>query len=277
METPLIENGVLDPRWVEELTPRALQVWIDNRLHGKDIYVPGDPTRGDMPHYVIAAVFPEIEDREVRRDIQRAVRGFLEVMARNTDSSWRGEAADELLRLAQSVGDGDDALARLIANMAQEGKFNSQEKPDLHHRLLQTLVALGWNGHEAFWRKQLSMAPERYAPIVFRGMTLISLECAFALLREMSWTEDTLRDMQISLPGLLRENKPGDLVPLVQEQLPALPAEAQEMFRKVFAKRGINLSPTHGYANLEKMLHRQGAPDLFSNATATKPGLVSQE
>lgn len=262
----LTRDGQIDPRSVEQLSRANLRAWIDARLHGQDSLAPGGAGRGEMPHYLLTVLFPDL-DREVRRDVTAIVCDFLEDMAQNPQSSWRGAAANELLLLAQKVADREGAAC--IAAMADEGRFHvpnggdedgDAQNLDLHFRLLQSLVALRWSGPRAedFWLRQFERDPARYGGVVFRGLTQVSAQRAFALLPKLDWNPKVTNQILTLLPGLVREQAEEYVVPLLARYLPELPPHAQEAIRQFFDARGTPLpietrrSPDYGPA-LQKL------------------------
>ena len=234
MATPKVdEQGKLDFGSVEGLSREDLRGWIYARLHGRDALVPGDAKQGELPHFLIAHIYPDL-DRFVRQDIVRIVEAFLWEMARNEDSSWHGDAAHSLLQLAQDLG--ERSFVEPIFEMAEEGRFcgPEAEQDDLHLRLLQSLTWLRWRGTPAFWRRQLDRAPDRYAGVVFAGLARIALEHAFDLLPQLDWTSEDMRfRMRVALRGLLRSHDHAKLGQLLTDRTHQLTPLAKEFLGDV--------------------------------------------
>lgn len=197
------DSGRLDVESVASLSLDEIRGWVSARLHGRDTAVPSDVRQGELPHYLLAQIYPNL-DRDSRDYILLAVREFLNDMSRNRESPWRGEAAHALLLLAQRLG--ERSLIPPIREMAEDGRFFTAESraDELHRRVLQSLVALRWQGTREFWREQYGRAPERYAGVVFAGLSQIALQHAFDLLPEVPWDNADVRaQMRVALRGLL--------------------------------------------------------------------------
>ena len=107
------EDGTLDLGSFASLSKDELQAWVDARLHGQDTLVPGDARQGELPHYLIARIYPDLGHHS-RDDLIQIVQALLRDMSRNEASTWRGEAAHALLMLAQLE---DKSLAFNTARM----------------------------------------------------------------------------------------------------------------------------------------------------------------
>src|SRR4051794_37572255 len=209
-----VVNGKLDIASVESLSYAELRAWMEARLHGKDIVVPGDVRQGELPHYMFTVIYPHLE-RHVRQDMERIIVEFVRDMARNEQSSWCGEAADELLMLIQYVG-GQDILCYLL-EMIEDRRFLPPEAPEetrrLHFRILQTLAALNWRGATGFWEKEAVQAPNECLGVALDRLGLIDPVYAIRLLTQVPWTEEVKDQVFIALPSLLDEYTPAKIRP----------------------------------------------------------------
>jgi hypothetical protein len=225
------DNGKLDVASVASLSRDEMRAWISARLRGEDTSVPGDVRQGEPPHYLFAQIYPEL-DRDSRLYTRQVVQEFLRDMSRNPDSSWRGESGHALLLLTQRLGEKEFVLP--IREMADDGKFfappEEQGAGDLHRRLLQTLIALGWKGTLEFWREQFERAPLRYSGLVFAGLSRIALQHAFGLLPDLPWdSREVQGQMRVALRGLLPAHDHGLLGQLINRTKSQLPAAAWRM------------------------------------------------
>lgn len=240
-------NGKLDLAAVEALSKVELRDWIFARLHSQDMLVPGGFGQAEMPHFLLAQIYPQLS-RPARQDMENIVQDFVHSMARRNDSAWRGDAADELLMLAQTVCGGttiNQAVIGYIEEMAQALHFfnaNNDGQIDLHYRLLQSLVALGWRGTPTFWREQVRLAPNRYVGVAFSGLALISLKEAVALLTEIEWTDAVEDQIFTNLPDFLEEYQTSCVLPLFQCYLPAMRERTRTAICGYMAEEGIPLT-----------------------------------
>ena len=225
------DDGTLDVGSFASLTRDELCAWLEARLHGQDTLVPDDARQGELPHYLIKRIYPHL-DRHSRDYLIDIVRGFLRDMSRNEASTWRGEAANALLMLAQTLD--DRSFADPIREMAQEGRFleGDARDEDLHRRLLQSLAALTWIGTRNFWHEQVERDPARHAGAAFNGLKHIALKHAIDLLPRLPWDqEEVQRRMRVALRGLLPAYDHSEIGALLSDVLPKLPRPAQEKIR----------------------------------------------
>ena len=223
----IIDNdGKLDIDSVRSLSRDEMRAWISARLRGEDTAVPGDVRQGEPPHYLFAQIYPEL-DRDSRLYTRQVVQEFLRDMSRNPNSLWRGESAHALLLLTQRLGEKE--FVPPLREMAEDGKFflptEEQGADDLHQRLLQSLIALGWKGTLEFWREQFERAPLRYSGLAFAGLSRIALQHAFSLLPDLPWdSREVQGQMRVALRGLLPAHDHsllGQLINRIKSQLPA--------------------------------------------------------
>ena len=240
------EKGKLDLAAVEDLSKAELRDWISARLHSQDVLVPGGFGQAEMPHFLLAQIYPKLS-RHARQDMESIVEDFVHNMARHNDSAWEGDAADELLLLAQTVCGGttiNQAVIGYIEEMAQSYRFFNADNDgqiDLHYRLLQSLVALRWRGPPEFWHGQVRLAPDRYVGAAFSGLALISPKEAVALLTEIEWTDVVGDQIFTNLPDFLEEYQISCVLPLFQCYLPAMRDRTQAAICGYMAEEGIPL------------------------------------
>ncbi len=224
------EDGTLDLGSFASLSKDELQAWVEARLHGQDTLVPGDARQGELPHYLIARIYPDLGHHS-RDDLLQIVQALLRDMSRNEASTWRGEAAHALLMLAQALG--KRTLVAPIREMAEDGRFlDDDHRHGLHRRLLQSLAALEWRGTRAFWDEQVAHDSVRYAGVAFAGLTRIALPHAMDLLPRLPWDDEDVQDqMRVALRGLLPAYDHSEIGALLSNVLPKLPRPAQEKIR----------------------------------------------
>jgi len=230
------ETGEVDLTSIEELSHDELKEWIELRLHGKDTQIPSDFRQGDTPYYIISLLYPKL-NRHVREDIDGIVRAFVKDMARNPETMWTGEAAHQLLLLTNSIR--LDETIGLLLEMAKSRNFFVKDAPSLekdqHFRLLQTLVSFGYRASDEFWLEQYHLAPERYAKIVFNGLSLIAPEQAISFMASLNSVETVERILLITFPSLLNEYGIDRIAPLVEKYLskmePGIRAAVMSFFK----------------------------------------------
>ena len=241
------ENGKLDLAAVEALSKAELRDWMFARLHSQDILVPGGFGQAEMPHFLLAQIYPQLS-RPARQDMENIVEEFARKMARHNEGAWQGDAADELLLLAQTVCGGttvNQDVIGYIEEMAQAFRFFNADNDgqiDLHYRLLQSLVALTWRGTPEFWRGQVRLAPNRYAGVAFSGLALISPREAVALLTEIQWSDAVEDQIFTNLPDFLEEYQTSCVLPLFQCYLPAMRERTRTAICGYMAEEGIPLT-----------------------------------
>ena len=223
------EHGKLDLKSVDTLTKGELANWIESRLQGKTADGITDMRQGEPPHYLFALIYPDL-DRDSRSYIRHIVRSFLNDMSRNVASSWRGEAAHSLLLLTQKLCERE--FIAPIFEMASDKRFFAapvaEPAENLHRRLLQSLVSLGWKGNVQFWREQFSLAPMRYAGVAFAGLSKIALQHAVNLLPDVSWSDLGVQDqMRMALRGLLPAHDHSVIAQVLADALPKLPGSVR--------------------------------------------------
>lgn len=226
MNKPLInERGEVDPKSVEQLTRDELALWIRERLRREDWVVPGGAHGSEMPHYLLALLYPKL-GRLTREDFQNIIIELLQDLARSPSSELLGEPGHELIMLIDPVliqsPRREDAIDLLLEIMNSE-RSRSNAWPNLYLRALQGLVALQHRAGSDFWRHQFLHRDTRYAPVILEGLSLIDVAAPFSWLTEVDW-DDAVEDGIISLlPSLLEKYGTGKVVASIEGALPGLP------------------------------------------------------
>jgi len=236
------DTGEVDIKSIEDLSYDELKAWIELRLHGKDTQIPTDFRQGDTPYYIISLFYPKFS-RFLREDIHRIVGEFIRDMARTPDTIWKGEAGHQLLLLANSISAKE--TIGLLLEMAKSCKFFVEDSPSLvedqHFRVLQTLVSLGYRTSSEFWSEQYSLAPERYAKIVFNGLALIAPEQAIRFMALIDSVETVERILLITFPSLLNDNGVARIALLVEKYLPKMQPGVRAAVQSFFEDEGYTL------------------------------------
>jgi len=236
------EIGEVDIKSIEGLSYDELKEWIELRLHGKDTQIPSDFRQGDTSYYIISLLYPKF-NRYVREDINRIVFEFVKDMARNPDTIWKGEAGHQLLLLNNSIRT-EETIGFQI-EMAKSRKFFAEDVPsleeDLHLRVLQTLVSLGYRASSEFWLEQYHLEPKRYAKIVFNGLELIAPEQAIRFMSSLDSIEIVERILFFTFPVLLDEYGVAKIAPLVEKYLLEMKPGVRAAVQSFFADEGYTL------------------------------------
>lgn len=258
------ETGEVDIKSIEDLSYGELKEWIKFRLLGKDTQIPDNFRQDNAPYYIIYLLYPKFE-RYVREDINRIVLEFVKDMARNQNSIWQGESGDQLLLLIQSIR--SENAIDLLLEMAESRRFfvanASSSEEDLHYRVLQTLVALEKRISIAFWLEQFDLAPERYAGVVFDGLTLVSLKQAISLLFSIDAVEQVEEIIFSSFPYLLDKYGIARVVPLIEELLPKMKSDVCAVVQSFFADEGYTLEYQPRKTRIDYKRFRKVFDDIF--------------
>jgi len=243
MSVPQVdEYGSLDLRSVEELPTNDLRAWIRERLHGRDLASSGDGRGDDMPHYLLALLYPKL-DRPVREDVQGIVLEFLRELASGSED-WLGRPGAELLMLVEPVlgeSRGREDAVDLLRTIADPRRFDTNAEPDLHFRTLQSLIALKHRAPHEFWQQQFREAGDRYSPVVVEGLALVSAASLFNWLTSVPWT-DALEDAVVGfLPSLLKDLGTPAIEHLLAEQYRKLSRRAQRTLKRFCAEEGLTV------------------------------------
>jgi hypothetical protein len=231
------EIGKVNIASVEALSYEELKAWINLRLHGRDTQIPSDFRQGDTPYYMISLLYDKL-NHNTRERIHRIVGEFAKDMVSNPQGEWKAEAGHQLLLLINSV-QAEDTFS-VLRQMAESKMFFNKDAPplaeDLHCRVLQTLIGLGYSLNSEFWRKQYELAPEQYAKTAFNGLSLGSLDDAIQFLfSDIKCAETVERILWLSFPSLINRYGTARIVPLVENYLPKTEPEIQESVREFFA------------------------------------------
>jgi len=237
------EQGEVEPQSVEALSRDELRQWMRARLRGEDMRAWGDARESDMPHFLLVPLYPQL-DRLTREDFQGIILEFLEDLANNPESEWRGKPGDELLMLLEPILAGSprrEQAVDLLLAMVQSSRFISEGEPDLHFRALQRLVALKHRANPEFWFKQFEVGGSRYANVVFEGLTLFDVSVAFDWLTRIEW-DDLIEDAVISLlPSLIEDYGGSKVLSLIEQILPNLPLDSAESLVEFCKDEGLTI------------------------------------
>ncbi|MBI1929890.1 hypothetical protein HYR99_37265 [Candidatus Poribacteria bacterium] len=225
----------MDITSIEDLSYDELKTWIALRLHDKDTQIPSDFRQGDTPYYIISLLYPKFS-RHLREDIHRIVREFVRDMARNPETIWVGEAGHQLLLLVNAIH--AEETRGFLLEMAESRQFFVKDAPslaeDLHFRVLQTLAALEYRSSPEFWHEQYQLAPERYAKIVFNGLSLIAPEQAIRFMSSIGSVETVEHILLLTFPTLLDEYGISRIAPIVEKYLPQMKPEVRQAVMAFF-------------------------------------------
>ena len=238
------ESGEIDLQSVEALSRDDLREWVYERLHGRDLIVPG--SRGDdMPHYLFALLYPKLS-RFTREDLQNILLEFMADLGRNPDSSWLGKPGDELLMLVDPVlvqSPRREEVVDLLLHMADASHLMKNGGPNLHFRAVQSLVALRHRADRDFWLRQFQIGGDEYAPVVLEGLALVDLSAAFDWLTQVQWG-DSVEDAIVGLlPSLLEDFGAGKITFQIERILPHLVPEGRTALLRFCEEERIALSP----------------------------------
>jgi hypothetical protein len=239
-----LTNDALALSILNGFSRQELRDWVRSRLHGDDMGVSVDKRQDERPYSLIERVYGDL-DRHIREDVCNLVADFVHDMACDPQSSWQGNAAHELLLLAQSVCN-DTSVDDLI-EMADNERFflaGEQERgSDLHYRILQTLLALGWGGPLEFWQRQVRLSPDRYIGVAFNALAPTHLKEAIDLLIAVTWTAEVEQRVLRSLPTWIDKHRHVGITELLAKALPQMSVQAQNAITGNLARRKVTLPP----------------------------------
>lgn len=224
------EVGEIDLESVNALSRTDLGEWIQDRLKGRDLFVPSDPRDGQMPHYLLSLLYPKLS-RQVREDFQSIVVGFVRDLLRHRDPSWHEEAADELFMLLNSLlpSLSNKATALdLLLEIVEGGSFPANARPDLRFRALQGIITLRHRTDADFWLRQLREGGERYYSVFLEGLSLVGISVLFESIEKIKWTQHLSDALLAILPNLLEEYGAGKVAMAIEENLSRLSPEARK-------------------------------------------------
>jgi len=241
------EHGEIDPQAFAQWSYEELQEWVYLRLRGRDIFVPGHPSELDMPHYLLALLYPKLP-RQVREDLQEIVLGFLRDLLRNPNSEWRGKPGDELLLLVDPVliqSPQRDEAVDILLDIANSDQFVSQQGVNLHFRALQSLTMLRYRGDRNFWSGQFLKGGCQYAPAILEGLSLVDVSALFDWLAGIKWNEAIEGAFINVLPKLLEDYGVAKVTTFIQELLSKIgEQEAQALLEFCKQEELTVVSPT---------------------------------
>ena len=219
------ELGEVEPKSVDFLSRDNLALWVQERLHREDWIIPGGATGSEMPHYILALLYPRLE-RLTREDLQNIIIEFLEDLARNPLSKWLGESGHELIMLADPVliqsPRREDAID-LLLNIADSERLKTDAWPNLHLRSLQGLITLRHRASINFWHRQSIGHDTRYAPAILESLALVDVAAPFSWLTEIDWDDAVVDGIVGLLPSLLENYGTAKVVTSIENALAGLP------------------------------------------------------
>lgn len=174
MKSPYDEHGDISVESVNSLSTSELRHWLRTRVNGDDPRYAGSP--GDLPHYLIAVIYPKLE-RLVRQDVENVVVDFLSELAAGTPR-WEVNAANELLYLVDPV-----LLASVRRNEAIEHLTTICRRQDcdevIRRSSLQALVSLDYFPSVGFWLDLFDPHSSGLIPVILEGVARSDLKAAF--------------------------------------------------------------------------------------------------
>jgi len=231
MSGPRIDQqGSLDLASFARLSYEELRLWVSDRLHGRDLALPSSRDDADMPHLLVALVYPSL-GRSTRKDLQAIVIEFLRDLARNPETRWLGAAGSELLMLADPVlldAGGRAEIAGDLRKIVDSRRTTGAGEPDLQFRALQALVTLRHRANNRYWIRQYEIGGDVYLPVVLEGLSLIDISAPIDWLRELDWNDAVERAIIGLLPSLLEEYSAGVISKVLSEALPDLPEAGRD-------------------------------------------------
>ena len=242
---------------VESFTSDEMREWVTSVLRGRDTLLPARPENSRAS--AVESIYGHLT-RIPREFLLEATRSLLYDFVAGRD--WTGEAADDLLLLAQYLDPRE--AGHILDSLASRPDFESLDEA-LQYRVLQSLVALGVRRPWAFWCGVLRRDPQRYAGLAFDGIARTSPHDAIRLLPLLPDGENVAELIGNALPGFLDEAGadalPGicDLVSRkLRELAPAVRAEIEECFEE----QGMPLTPPTATSRLSDGLPLRSVVDL---------------
>jgi hypothetical protein len=209
MRKPQVKEGKLSLTSFAELSKAEIKAWLSDYLRGQNNEFIGDPKDPNLSYDLMAHIYPGL-DRDSQRYIRESIQEFLHDMSRVAESDWRGNAAHELLLVAQEIGEGGyiGPILRMVHNFAFFDERGEDMSEDLYGRLLQSLIYMEWKGDAEFWTHRYRLDKERFADLAFDGLANIALDHAIGLLPEVPWeNQDVKYRMFMCLRGLRKSYK----------------------------------------------------------------------
>ena len=175
-----------------------LQEWLKRHLLGLDGTLP--VSFENSRAHAVAVCFRKL-DRSVQQRLQRAVVQLLSEVSTGR-GEWDEQAVRELLSLVMDL---KPLEARpLLETWARAGNV-FMESPDARERILQSLVEFEIPMDQRFWQHQLSQDEERFAGLVFAGLSAISPDLAVELLPRLPNSEAAGKHVVTTLPAMLHQ------------------------------------------------------------------------
>lgn len=245
MNRPYVnKQGEVDPKSVDQLSRDDLEHWIRARLQRKDLIVPGGAHGNEMPHYLLALLYPQLE-RQTQKEFQDIVIGVLKDLANDPESDWSGEPGHECIMLADPVliqSPRREEAVDLLLDIVNALWSKLGPWPNLHFRALQGLIALRHRNTIDFWREQIQVGDLRYSPVVLEGLALIDVAAPFNLLKEIRWDDAVDDGITGLLPSLLEDYGTAKVAGAIEDVLPELPSRGYNSLLSFCEQEGITLS-----------------------------------
>lgn len=231
MENLISPDGSLDLVQVNKLSYNDLGSWMALVLKGDF-----PPLRGgidEYPHMFLYRVYRRL-DPSVREAFRDNLLEMLGELSQEPRSTWASESGDELILLVSDVfqhaGRASDVMSYLLYLAVNRPDLHALD-PDLHLRVLESIVSLGLRTSKAFWFQMATFGGAEYAPIVFTGLTMESLSTAFDWLSRQSRPPSTYQAVLIRIPWLLQTYGSDRVTQQIIRLLSSVPHEYQEQFR----------------------------------------------
>jgi len=235
--------GDVDASAFAELSYEELRTWVRNRLHGLDLVVPSGRDDTSMPHFIIAAKYPTL-NCSTRKDLQAIMFEFLQDLAHNPETEWRGFPGSELLMLADPILVDSDNRVDIIENLLRiaDADRTSILGSDLKFRALQALVTLRHRANESYWVRQYNEGGDQYVPVVLEGLAIVDIASPFSWLAEIPWNVNVERAVIGFLPNLLEQYGAAKTTHAIEEILPTLRADTRDAILQFCKEEHLTLT-----------------------------------
>ena len=233
------EHGRIELDSVNSLTYAGISQWIYAVLHAEG--AAAGANRSEVPHGFLRRIYHRTDPR-IRQCFEDALMGHLEDLARSGAPSWNSdEAIHELLLLIAGVFQDSPrrrAPISLLRYMADFESFRKDRVPNVHWRILQTLIALNHRLEPNFWENEFRRGGEGYADLALRGLFSWGVRDGFEWLYENASRPAVFSAFLRMLPRALERF--GEAFQKHLHDLPSRLSEDQEQeFRRLTAALGI--------------------------------------
>ncbi len=221
-EKPIIcvdQNGVFQSSVINNLSYDDLYGWIKRVLWGQEPGAGAD--RDELPHGFLEQVYRQLNPN-VREAFQDAVLDHLSDMVRPPHANWLEGRGDELLSLIEAIFEDsfrNDAPVDLLYAMVKTKNFHPPEDvaPNLHRRILETLIAVRFKADANFWLEQYAIGGDMYASVVISGLVGINLSKAFNWVKIHHRSDTVIEALFDKLPYLISEYGEGRITSYLNE------------------------------------------------------------